>query len=133
MNSPFQRNTVPSIGTQNQALPSPGKLRMKETRERKVWLKTNYGVFLKDLWKTLEFFNNFKYSEVSNKRGVPIRHVVGNVLYLLHKKTVFEAGFLEINKHGGSNKACSWEIVLKKNKKTPCQTWCLLETSEYFS
>jgi hypothetical protein len=27
------------------------------------------------------------------------------------------AGFPEINKHGGSNKSCSWENFLKKNKK----------------
>ena len=27
------------------------------------------------------------------------------------------AGFSEINKRGDSNKACSWENVLKKNKK----------------
>ena len=64
---------------------------------------------------TFEFFNNFEYSEVSNKHGVLIRH--GNFLYLLHKKTVFEAGFSEINKRGSSNKACSWEKVFKKNKK----------------
>ena len=32
-------------------------------------------------------------------------------------KTVFVAGFSEINKRGGSNKACSWENFLKKNKK----------------
>ena len=27
------------------------------------------------------------------------------------------AGFSEINKREGSNKTCSWEIFLKKNKK----------------
>ena len=48
---------------------------------------------------------------------VLIRHVVVIFLYLLHEKAVFVAGFSEINKRGGSNKACSWEIFLKKNKK----------------
>ena len=49
---------------------------------------------------------------------VLIRHVVGNIfLWLLHKKIVFAAGFSEINKRGGSNKAYSWENFLKKNKK----------------
>ena len=47
---------------------------------------------------------------------VIIRHVVGIFLYLLHK-TVFVAGLAEINKRGGSNKTCSWEHFLKKNKK----------------
>ena len=32
-------------------------------------------------------------------------------------KTVFVALLSEINKRGGSNKACSWENCLKKNKK----------------
>ena len=27
--------------------------------------------------------------------------------------------FSELNKRGGSNKVCSWENFLKKNKKTP--------------
>ena len=47
---------------------------------------------------------------------VPIRHVVRISSYLL-QKTVFVAGFSEINKRGGSNKTCSWENFLKKNKK----------------
>ena len=38
-------------------------------------------------------------------------------LKILIRKTVFVAGFSEINKRGGSNKACSWENYLKKNKK----------------
>ena len=57
---------------------------------------------------------------------VLIRHVLGNYLYLLHKKTVFVAGFIEINKRGGSNNACSWGKFLKKNKKNSM----LIETSE---
>jgi hypothetical protein len=38
-------------------------------------------------------------------------------IYYLHKKPVFEAGFSEINKRVDSNKICSWENFLKKNKK----------------
>ena len=54
---------------------------------------------------------------------------VGNILYLLYKKTVFVPDFSEINEREGSNKACSWENFLKKNKKNSMLR--LLETSEY--
>ena len=57
---------------------------------------------------------------------VLIRHL-GIFLYLLHKKTEFEAGFSKINKLGGSTKACSWENFLKRNKKNSM----FLETLEY--
>ena len=87
--------------------------------------------------------NNLVYSEVSNKHGVLIpkgrkffqnqinvevliRHVVVFIC-IYYIKTVFVAGFSEIDKRGCSNKACSSENFLKKIRKTPC----LLETSEY--
>ena len=49
---------------------------------------------------------------------VLIRHVVGNFLYLLHKKQYLLQVFKEIkNKQGDSNKEFSWENVFEKSKK----------------
>ena len=41
---------------------------------------------------------------------------------------IFVAGFSEVNKCGGSNKACSWIIFSKRLRKNPC---LLLESSYY--
>lgn len=71
----------------------------KEREKKEEWIKNK----MKRVYLFSVQSDVFAYSEVSNKSRVLI--------------TCRKEIFPKSNKRGGSNKACSWEIFLKKNKK----------------